>query len=76
MKKKLKHEAFFRAVNNHFERKAIARNQQLLGRSMSAKNTGQSQLMFVTIANADLLYMKPHARKPSFPGPVTPSATE
>lgn len=42
---------------------------------MNAKNRGQSELMFVTTANADLLYMKPHARKPSFPGPVAPSAT-
>lgn len=30
---------------------------------MSAKNIGQSQLMFVTTANADLLYMKLHARE-------------
>lgn len=42
---------------------------------MNAKNIGQSELMFVTTENADLLYMKPHARKPSFPGPVAPSAT-
>lgn len=39
---------------------------------MSAKNIGQSQIIFVTTANADLLYVKPRARKPSFPGPVTP----
>lgn len=32
--------------------------------------------MFVTTAKAELLYVKPHSRKPSFPGPVTPSATE
>lgn len=43
---------------------------------MSAKNIGQSQLMFVTTVNADLPHMKPHARKLSFPGPITPSATE
>lgn len=43
---------------------------------MSAKNIGQSQIVFVTTAKAELLYVKPHARKPSFPGPVTPSATE
>lgn len=43
---------------------------------MSAKNIGQSQLVFVTTAKVELLYVKPHARKPLFPGPVTPSATE
>lgn len=37
---------------------------------MIAKNIGQSQLIFLTTTNADLLYMKPHARVPSFPRSV------